>query len=94
MSKPENNNSTHWHCGKCKEFIFYSSDGIVTRLGDRWLRGQHAIPGWGRNFVFLQNVQTSTGAHPASYTMDTESCFTKGEVGEAAVTCGWPLASI
>jgi hypothetical protein len=39
-----------------------------------------------KNFVLLQNYQTSTGAHPASYAMDT--------LGEAAGACGWPLASI
>jgi len=56
----------------------------MTRLWDGWLRGQHAIPGRGRNLV-LQNVQTSNGAHPDSYTVDTESCFAKGK---AAGACG------
>lgn len=63
------------HYVKCKEFIFYSSDGIVIRLWDGQLRGHHAIPDRGRNFVLLQNVHTSNGAHPAPYTMNTESCL-------------------
>jgi hypothetical protein len=33
----------------------------------------------GLNFSLLHNVQTGTGAHPASYRMGTAGCFPAGK---------------
>jgi len=39
---------------------------------------------WGaREFSPLQNVQTNSGAHPASYSMGTEGSFSGGKVAKA-----------
>jgi hypothetical protein len=44
-----------------------------------------------RDYSLLRNVQTGSGAHLASYTMGTVSCFPGGK---AAGTWTWPLTSI
>jgi hypothetical protein len=43
------------------------------------------------NFSLRHRVQTSSGAHPASYPMGTRGCFPGGKEAEA---WSWPLTSI
>jgi hypothetical protein len=52
-----------------------SSVGVATRLRVRWLGNRGSIPGRDRDFSCLHNVQTGSGAHPASYSMSTRGFF-------------------
>jgi hypothetical protein len=52
-----------------------SSVGIATRL--RVGRPRRSGSGNGRFFSLLNNVQTGSGAHPASSTMGTLGCFSQ-----------------
>jgi hypothetical protein len=49
-----------------------SSVSIATGCG---LDSQGSIPSRGRDFSLLHSVQTDSGAHPASYPMDTRALF-------------------
>jgi hypothetical protein len=48
-------------------------------------------PGTENKFFFPQNVQSGSGAHPATYSMGTGVSFSGGK---AAGAWGWPLISI
>jgi hypothetical protein len=52
-----------------------SSVGIVSgyRLDDQMIGVR--FPVWAGNFSLHHRVQTGSGAHPASYTIDIEGCF-------------------
>jgi hypothetical protein len=39
------------------------------------LDGQGSISGRSKNFSLLHRVQTASGAHPASYLINTRDCF-------------------
>jgi len=43
------------------------------------------------NFSLCHCVQTDSGAHPASYLVDTGGCYPRGK---AASAWNWPLTSI
>jgi hypothetical protein len=49
------------------------------------------VPAGAGNFSLHHRVQTGSGAHPASYPMDTRGCFSGGNVAGA---WSWPLTSI
>jgi hypothetical protein len=68
-----------------------SSVGIATSYGmdDRMIGFR--FPARAGNFSLRHHVQTSYGAHPASYPMGTGSPFRGGKV---AVAWNWPLTSI
>ena len=50
--------------------------GIESRLQPGWSGGR--VPVGSRGFILFQNVQTGSGAHPASYSMGTgvKQCLT------------------
>jgi hypothetical protein len=54
-----------------------SSVGIATRLWAGRPRNRGSIPRQGQE-TFLHNVQTGSGAHPASYTMGTGALLPRG----------------
>jgi hypothetical protein len=61
-----------------------SSVGITTGYGlGSWDSGIRFPFGAG-NFSLFHSVQTSSGAHPASYPMDTGGSFTEGKVAKAS----------
>jgi hypothetical protein len=66
----------------------HNSVGIGMAFG---LDCRGSIPDREKNFDLLHSVQTSPGAHPASYPMRTGAIFF---VGKAAGEWSWPLASI
>jgi hypothetical protein len=47
------------------------------------LNGRGSIPDSGKIFLFSIIVQTVSGAHSASYPVDTTGCFPGSEVAEA-----------
>jgi len=49
------------------------------------------IPAGTRNSCLLQNIQTGSGSHTASYSVDTEGINLGGK---AARAWGWALSSI
>jgi hypothetical protein len=55
-----------------------SSDGIATG----WTAGVR-FPSKARDFSLFHNLQTGSGAHPASYPMDTGGSFPGGNVAGA-----------
>jgi hypothetical protein len=44
------------------------------------LDSRGSIPSKGRDFSLFHSVQTGSGAHPASYIMDTGGCFVGGKM--------------
>jgi hypothetical protein len=52
-----------------------SSGGTVTRLSAGYPRNQGSITGKDKIISLLRNVQISSGALPASYTVSTRGCF-------------------
>jgi hypothetical protein len=56
----------------------YSSVILGSRLSAGQLEDRVSIPGTGRN-----NIQTGSGAQPASYPVDTECCFSVKEADRA-----------
>ena len=54
-------------------WIAYSVEYVDYRLHDRGMESRHAQ----RDFSLLQNVQTGSGAHPASHSMGTGVLFRK-----------------
>jgi hypothetical protein len=54
-------------------------------------QGQCLIPGRSKRLSVLQNIKSSSGAHPASYPMDTGGSFPGGKATKA---WSWPLTSI
>jgi len=61
----------------CSETI-----GKVARLRDEQKRNRNSIPGRGKLFFSLQNVETGCGADTTSYTVRTFGCYVRGEGGE------------
>jgi hypothetical protein len=57
-----------------------SSVGIATRL---WAGRPGFDSPLGQGFPLLHNAQTGSGAHPASYTMDTGVCFSGAKAAGA-----------
>jgi hypothetical protein len=61
-----------------------SAVGITTCYGlDSRGVGVRVLGGGGHEFSLPHIVQTGSGAHPASYTMGTESSYTEGKVAGA-----------
>ena len=60
-----------------------SSVNIVTRLQAAKLRNRHAIAGMFNRFSLLQNIQTDSGALPASYSICNVGPFTRVKAVEA-----------
>jgi hypothetical protein len=57
--------------------------GILTRLRVGHPKNWGSIPSRGKRFLsLLHNVQTSSGTHPASYTVGAEVCFLGGKAAE------------
>jgi hypothetical protein len=49
-----------------------------------WLDGCSSFPGWGKRFFLLfHGIQTSSGAHPSSYSTGTGDFFLRGKVAQA-----------
>jgi hypothetical protein len=65
-----------------------SSVGIATGHA---LDGRGSILVRGKRFSLIHSIQTSSGAHPASYPMGTGVSFPAGKAGGP---WGWPLTSI
>jgi hypothetical protein len=59
------------------------SVNIVTRLQAAQLRNRHAIAGKFNRFPLLQNIQTDSGALPASYSIGNVGPFTRVKADEA-----------
>jgi hypothetical protein len=53
--------------------------GLVTKVWAGRPRSRGSIPGNGKSFSLLHNVETGSGTHQASYTMDTGGCFPRGK---------------
>jgi hypothetical protein len=52
----------------------------VQRLATGWTtKGSEFESRWGQEFSLLHVVQTGSGVHPASYTMDTGGSFPGGK---------------
>jgi hypothetical protein len=62
----------------------------VSRLQTELQENRGSIPGGGRDFSFRRRFQTGSGTHPASYPLDTKSCFTGGKPA-GAVKLAIPL---
>jgi hypothetical protein len=59
---------------------------IIAQSAYRWAKGWNAgvlFPAASRNVSLLHSVQTSSGAHPASYPMGMGGSFPKGEAARA-----------
>jgi hypothetical protein len=54
--------------------------GYITYCQDLHIRsrGESSGSGRGKNLPLLRVVQTSSGAHPSSYTMGTRGSFSRG----------------
>jgi hypothetical protein len=85
--------------------VSLQNDKVLAGLGSSWpllpkeqqcwcrtgLECRGSIPGRGKGFSLLHNVQTGSEAHPASYLMGTGGSFA---VGKAAGAWSWLLISI
>jgi hypothetical protein len=60
-----------------------SSVGIVTGYGMHDRRSEVRFPTGAGNFSLLRHVQPGSGAHPASYPMDTGVSFHGGKAAGA-----------
>jgi hypothetical protein len=85
--------SNTWHdmiCFSSSSLVISrdSSVGIVTELWAQWSRFQ--ILAAARQFYLLQNIQPSSGTHPASYSKGTGGLF---PLGKAVGAWGWPRPS-
>jgi hypothetical protein len=80
--------------GHCNAYFPFGTDwessiSIATKLIDRGIRGPFLEGGGG--YSALHSYQASSGTHPSSYRVGTDSCF---HGSKAARAYSWPLNSI
>jgi hypothetical protein len=77
---------------KVTEALMWSGSIIVNIVTRFWV-GWSVPEIWAgaRDFSLLQNIQTGSGAHPASYSMGMGGYFLRSEAGG---TWGWPLTFV
>jgi hypothetical protein len=68
-------------------YVYYPIAGItqsVQRLAMGWtVEGSEFESWWGQEFLLLHAIQNGSGAHPASYPMDTGGSFPGGKLAGA-----------